>query len=166
LERGHQLAPQLAVDFVAEIIPLNISANICVEQNRVRDLITVLAEATYRYIHIQPDIRVDHSERDRAWRSVLVADKFLGVEVVDPLIFRRFAPELETFPDRAKRVRDASAQAAVKEGWFAGHIIRVFARIRAEVDDFALLDDNHALPVVYGYDRPVGNDVIAAFFVG
>ena len=154
----------MRVDLRAVVNVLNVAANVCVEENRVCDLVTVRAETFYRNVHVKPNVLVDDAEGNRRGRSVFVADNFFGVKVVDSLVTAGIAAESKTFLHREEDVLNIFGKrlVAVKEARFGGLVVNVFAAVRAEVDDLALLDNHHALPVVDRNFRAVGYDVVVA----
>ena len=155
LQRGQQLGLELAVETVA-----NVAADVCVEQDRVADAVAVLAEAADGDINIDPGALVDHAERNGRGRAVFVADELLGVEVVHALILGRLAAEGEALADILEGVENILAQLAVEQRRLGRGIIFEFARLRAELRDLALIDDDHALAVGDGDHRAVGDDVV------
>ena len=160
LQRGQQLGLELAVETVAGIVPADVAADVRIEQDRVADAVAVLAEAADGDINIDPGALVDHAERNWRGRAVFVADELLGVEVVHALILGRLAAEGEALADILEGVENILAQLAVEQRRLGRGIIFEFARLRAELCDLALIDDDHALAVGDGDHRAVGNDVV------
>ena len=54
----------------------------------------------------------------------------------------------------------------VEDAGFAALLKDILARLGAEIDDFSLIHDHHALAVGHGDDGAVGDDVVAASGVG
>ena len=160
LESRKQLALELAVDLRAGIGALHIAADIGVEQDGVRYPIAVLAEAANGNIDIEADVVIHYAERNRTRRAVFVADKLLGVEEIDALILRGLAAEGKTLADILENRRDRAGQIAVKKAGLGGHVICIFSGLRADVNDLALVNDDHALTVGNGNDGAVRDHVI------
>ena len=66
----------------------------------------------------------------------------------------------EALADILEGVENILAQLAVEQRRLGRGIIFEFARLRAELRDLALIDDDHALAVGDGDHRAVGNDVV------
>ena len=164
LQSGEELGFQLAVQLVAGVVLRYVAAYVLIEQHGVGDLIGILTVAADGNVHIQTDVVVHNTEGDGSGGAILVADQFLQVEEVHPLILGGISAEgeaaLEGFPAAFQ-----TFQTALENGGFAGGIPGVFARFGGELHDLALLHDHHALPFVYRDDRAVGNDVVRAFGV-
>ena len=110
LERGEQLGLELAVEVRAVIVLAHIAADVRVEQERVGDMIAVLAEAADAHVDVDRRALIHDAERDGGRRAVLIADELLGVEVVNALVLGRFAAEGETLADVLKDSADAVAE--------------------------------------------------------
>jgi len=167
LQRREQLRLELAVDLIAGVALGDVAADVRVEQDRVRHGVAVLAEAADGHRHLETQIPVHHLERHRRGRAVLVADDLLGVDIIDALILRSLAAEGEALADVAEDLLQVGSQlAAREEGRLGRHVVGVLARLGAEVDDLALLDDEHALARRDRDDGAVGDDVDVALCVG
>ena len=105
---------------------------------------------------------IHDAERNGRRRAVLVADKLLGVYVVDSLILGDLAAEGEALADGLEHLEYALSQLAGEDGRLGGGVVDVLAGNGAEVDDLALLDDEHALSVRDGDNGAVGDDVVIA----
>ena len=161
LERGQQLALELAVYLVAGIVALDVAAHVGVEQYRVGHAIAVLAEAADGYVHIQADVVVHHAEGHRAGRAVLVAQYLAGIEVVHALVLARLAAKGEAVEGRLEqRAGLFAVQRAVEQAGLAALVEHVLARLGAEVHHLALVDYQHALAVGHGNYAAVGYDVV------
>ena len=68
--------------------------------------------------------------------------------------------ELVALADILEGVENILAQLAVEQRRLGRGIIFEFARLRTELRDLALIDDDHALTVSDGDHRAVGNDVV------
>ena len=167
LQRRQKLAFQLRVDLVARVGLLHVAAHVLVEQQRVGDLVRVLAVAAHRNIHVKADVRIDDAEGNRRCRAVLVADDLFLVEVIHALVFARVAAEGEAAAHALEGRLDAVGDFVVaKEQARLGRVVEhEFARLAACVDDCALFDDDHVLAVGHGDDRAVGDDVALALGV-
>lgn len=165
LEGGQQLGFELAVDLAALITSLYIAADIGIEQQRVGDSVGILTKTANRDVDINARPLIHDAEGNRRGRAVLVADQFLGVEVVDPLILGGLAAKGETLADGLEHLADALAQVAGKNTGFRGHVVCILARLSAHVHHLALLHNEHTLAVRHRDDGTVGDDVIAAFCV-
>ena len=165
LEGGQQLRFQLAVQPVAGVSLAHVAAHVGVEQHGVADAVAVLAEAADAHIDVDTGALIHHPERDGGRRAVLVADQFLGVEIIDALILGRFAAEGEAVGHVVEHVLDAVAQVAHEQGRLGGLVIGVLAGGGAHVHDLALIHDEHTLAVRHRDDRTVGDDVLVALGV-
>ena len=161
LKRRQQLCLELTVDLVAGEGRFHVAAEVRIEQQRVRDAVAVFAEAADGDVEIDAGGLVHNAERHRGGRAVLVADKLLGIEVVHALILGGDAAEGEALADRLEHLLDIRCEiAAREERRLRGDVIDVLARFGADVHDLALFNDHHALPVCYGDDGAVGDDVV------
>ena len=164
LQSGEELGFQLAVQLVAGVVLRYVAADVLVEQHGVGNLIGIFTVAADGNVHIQTDVVVHNTEGDGSGGAVLVANQFLQVEEVHPLILGGVSAEgeaaLEGFPAAFQ-----TFQTALKNGGFAGGIPGVFAGLGGELHNLALLHDHHALPLVDGDDGAVGNDVVRALGV-
>ena len=162
LQCGEQLALHLRLEAVACIRLFDVAANLLVEDQRIDEAERVFAVHADCRVHVETEVGVDDAERNGRAGAVLVADDFLRVEEVDALVFARVATEGETLADALERGPDALAQVAVEDGRLGRAVIHELAGLGANVDDLAGLDDDHALAVVDGDDRAIGNDVALA----
>ncbi len=106
-------------------------------------------------------MRVDHAERDGVRRAELVVDQLLGVEIVDPLILSGVAAVSKALADRLEGLLDALAEVAREDRRLGRAVVCKFAGLGADLDDLALLDDDHALTVGDGDAGTVRYDVVA-----
>ena len=164
LQSSEKLGFQLAVQLVAGVVLRYVAAYVLVEQHGVGDLVGILTVAADGNVHVEADVVVHDPEGDGGGGAVLVANQFLQVEEVHPLILGGVSAEgeaaLEGFPAAFQ-----TFQTALENGGFAGGIPGVFAGLGGELHDLALLHDHHALPLVDGDDGAVGNDVVRALGV-
>ena len=165
LQRGQQLGFQLAVNGSAVKIRFHIAADIGIEQQRVCHPIGILPKTADGDINVDPRPLVHDTEGDGRGRAVLVADQFLGVEVVDALILGRFAAEGEPLADVLEHLPDTLPQVARKDAGFRGGVEGEFAGFSAYLHHLALLHDHHALAVGHGDHGAAGDNVVAAFGV-
>ena len=165
-ERGlkscQELRAKLVLDAVPGVIGIDIAADILVEQDRIADPVSIFAEAADRDVYIEADILVDNTERNRIGRAVLIADDVLGIEIVDPLIMRRYAAVGKTCLELLKARRKTRAEAAGEHAGLCGGVIGVGAGLRADIHDRALIHNDHALALVYNDRRAVRDDILAA----
>ena len=162
LQRREQFALELTVDRVAGVGLGDVGADVGVKQQRVRDAVAVLAEAADGDVDVDAGALIDHAERHRARRAVLVAGQLLGVEVIDALILRCFAAEGEALADVLEHLTDARAEVSGEDRRLGGRVVGVLARLGADLDDLALLDDEHTLTVGDRDARAGGDDVLIA----
>ena len=167
VQAGQQLSFQLAVNLAALIFVAYVAANIGIEQNRIGNLVAVLAKAADRDIHIQTDALVNNSEGNRAGSAIFVADDFLRIEEVHALILARIAAIGETLADLSKDILNTlHIQAICHDGRLRRGIISIFARLGAKLYNLAVFYDNHALTFVDGNSGAVADDVILCRSVG
>ena len=150
LQRRLQLRLQLRVNLRAVKSVGDIAANVCVEQNRIDDLVRISAEASDRDVDVEPDVGVDDAERNRRRRTVFVAGNLFDVEIVNALVFTGRAAVSETPSDLLKDERNFFGQprAVGEDRRFAPLIVSVLPGLGGKLGDFALVDDDGALPVV------------------
>ena len=115
-------------------------------------MIAVFAETADGDIHIQTHIGIHHTEGHRRGRPVLIPHQFFGVEIVNALIFGRFAAEGETLADISEHFFDALSQRTAENRGFRGHIVGVLPGFRADIHHFPLFDNEHTLAVGHGDD--------------
>ena len=115
LQGRQKLAFHLRLQAVARVGLLDVAADVLVEQQRVGDLVGVLAVHAHLGIEVKPQVGIDHAEGDRRGGTVLVAVDFLRVEEVDALVFARIAAEGEALADALEGGLDALAQIAVED---------------------------------------------------
>ena len=166
LQGVEQFRFQLAVDLAAFIPVGDVARYVGIEQDRVDDTITVFAKTAQADQENLTRIGVFHLERDFLRRAVLIADELFHVEVVDPLVLARIAAKGEAFLHLAPHIPEPLFEASRKDRRFCRHIVDIFARFVADVDDLARFDDHHALAVVDGNLRAVGNDIVFAARIG
>ena len=97
IEAHQKLGFKLAINLTAQIFIFYVATNIGIEQNRVRNLIAVFPKAANRNIHIQTDPLIYYAEGDGAGSTILVANNFLSVKKVNPLVLARVATIGEAF---------------------------------------------------------------------
>ena len=166
LEGGDELALQRRVELAAFIIAFDVSAYVLVEEHRVGDLIGIDAGASDRDIDIESDLGVHYAERNGICRAELVVEYFLHVEVIDSLILTGVAAVCKAFADHLEGFLYALAEIAGEDRWLCRVVPGELARLRAELDDLALLDDYHALSVSDSDTRAVRDDIVITLRVG
>ena len=166
LQCRHQFALKLSVNLFSFIILLYISAHICIEQNRIRNTITIFTKAFDRNVHIQANIGIYYSERYRIWCTIFIAHKFLGVHKIYSLILRCLSTKRKTLANLLKNTLNSSPQISTENRRLCRHIIDIFARLCTNIHNFSLFYDQHALSVIDCDHRSIGNDVFGSMFVG
>ena len=166
LQGGEQLGLKLAVDLVARIAIGHVAAHVGVEQQRVGDAVRILAVAAHGDVDVQANVVIDHAEGHRRGGAVLVADDLLGVDEVDALVLARVAAKGKAAADIGEGLLDGVAQVAAKDARLAAGIEDELTGLQRDFDDLAVLHHEHALAVVDGDDRAVGDDVVLAARVG
>ena len=106
-----------SVNIFSGIILLHITTYICIEKNRIGDLLTVFSEASDRNVHIQTDIHIHHAERNRIWCTVFVSDKLLGIDKINSLILRWFSAKGKTLANLLEGCLDTGSQSSAEDGW-------------------------------------------------
>ena len=160
LERAYKLGLELAVELIAGVLPLNIAADIGVEKQRICDLVRIHARAAHGHIDIKADLAVNDAERDGIGRAELIVDKLLEIKVIHTLILGGVAAVGKALADGLECFLYAAAEAAGENGRLGRCIVCKLARLCADLDDLALLDNDHALTVGNGNARAVGDDVV------
>ena len=160
LQRRKQLGTHLADQLFHGVIRRHIPADVRIEEQRICQPEAVFAKAADRDVHIQADILVHNPERNRRWRPILVSGDLFGIEIIDSLILRSFTAEGEALSDHLEDLGDALSEISRENGRLGGCVILVFPRLRTDIDDLALFNNQHALPVSDGNDRSAGDDVV------
>ena len=164
LQGRQQLTLELRVDLRALVHGVEVAADVRVEQDGIRDAVAVFAETAD--VDVQ-QVWSDHRLKlDGLRRAVLVAHDLLRVEVVDALILRRIAAKCEALAHIAEDGLEITCQVAAKDGRLRRAVVDVLARLGADLDDLALLDDHHALALIDDDDRPLRDDIVLARGVG
>ena len=166
LQGGEQLGLKLAVDLIARVAIGHVAAHVGVKQQRVGDAVRILAVAAHGDVDVQANVVIDHAEGHRRGGAVLVADDLLGVDEVDALVLARVAAKGKTAADIGEGLLDGVAQIAAKDARLAAGIEDELTGLQRDFDDLAVLHHEHALAVVDGDDRAVGDDVVLAVRVG
>ena len=99
-------------------------------------------------------------------RPVLVAHDFFRIEIVDALILRCVAAECETLADVLQHGYEVAREIAAEYRRLGRAVVRECARLGTDLDDLALLDNDHALPIVYSDAGAVADDVVRRARVG
>ena len=150
LEGGDELALQRRIKLAALIIAFDVSADVLVKEHRVGNLIGIDAGTSYRDIDIKSNLGINYTERNRICRAELVIENFLHVEVVNSLILTGIAAVCKAFADHLEGFLYAIAEISCKDRRLRRVVPGELTRLRAELNDFALLDDYHALSVSNG----------------
>ena len=166
LERGEELAFQLAVQLVPGIGLRHVAADVGVKEHGVGDFIAVLPEAADGDVQVDACPLVHHPEGHGAGGAVLVAGNLLGVEVVDPLVLGDLAAKSDAGADVGKDLFDALAQTPGEEGGLCGGVVDEVSRLRAQFHHLALFHNHHALPIRHGDDGAGGDDVVISLVGG
>ena len=136
------------------------------EQQRVGDLVGEHAVAAEVDRKFEAERFIDdHAERDGVGSAVFVIAYLAQIEVVNALILAGITAEGETPSDEFEGIFDALPERARENAGFGGGIIDEFAGLAGELNDLALIDDDHELTLVDGDLGAVGNDVVAALGV-
>ena len=165
LQSCQKLGAQLVIDLVACIIPVDIAADILVEQDRVCHLVGILTETPDRDVQIETDVFVDNTEGNRACGAVLVADDVLGIEIIDTLILGCDTAVGDTRRELFETLFNAVSEAAGEDAGLRGCVIGVGTGFRADIHDCALVDDDHALTFIDNDRGTVCNHVFASALV-
>ena len=165
LQSAYELGLELTVDLLAGIILLDVAADVRVKQQGVGELIGIHAVAAHRGVKVEPDVAVNNAEGDGVCRAEFIIDYLLGVEIVNALILAGVAAEGKALADELEGVKYRLAEGTGKDAGLGGGVVCKLSGLGADLDDLALLDDYHALPVGDCNTRSVGNDVVAALGV-
>ena len=155
LQGCQKLCPQLAVQIISSVAFRRIAADICVEKHRVCDPVAVLSITADRNIQINSCSFIYNTVRHRIRCSVLVADNFLCVDIVDSLVLWSFPAKRESSTDGNERVLYGRAEISCKYRRLATRVIDKLSGLRADFGYLPLIDKKHALPVRHRDDRPV-----------
>ena len=162
LQSGQELSAQLVLDAVLGVVAVDVSADVLVEQDRIAESVGILTEAADRDVDVQADVLVHYAERNRIGCSVLVADDVLGIEIVDSLIVRRHAAVCKAGLELLKALQDALAEAAGENAGLCGGIICICACLCADINDRALVDDDHTLSFIDNDRGTVRDNVLTS----
>ena len=106
-------------------------------------------------VHVEPDVAVHHTERNRIRRPVFIPHNFFRIEEIDALILGGISAEGKTLTDRLEGIEDSLSKASVENARLRRGVIEKFSRLGTKLRHLALIDDNHALSLVYSDDRAV-----------
>ena len=165
LQRGQQLAFELAVQIFPPVFLCHVAAHVGIEQHGIDNLVAVLAEAPQTNVHVDARPLIEHAERHRRRGSVLVAGQLLGVEIVDALRARRFSAEREALGHVGEHFAHAVTERTGENSRLSGRIVDELARLERGFHDLALIDDHHRLSVRHRDDRAARDDILVALGV-
>ena len=160
LQRGEKLCLELAVDLVSCEVACDISDNSCIEKDRIHYSVAVLSETCEGNIEVDAGIVILYPERYGIGRSVLVAHDLLRIYEVYSLILSRHSSELESLAYIGKSLFEAGPEVPVKQRRLRLAVEYIFSGLSAEIQNLALLDDDHALSVCDSDYGPVADDVV------
>ena len=166
LEGGDELRLQLAVDLLAGVFIADVAAYVGVEQQGIGDFVGVNAAAADGNVDVQADVAVNHTEGNGRRRTELVVDQLFCVEVVDALVLAGVAAVGKTLADGLKGLLDRGAKLAGEDAGLGGGVVGELARLGADLHDFSLLHDDHALTIGDSDTGAIGDDVVIALGVG
>ena len=165
LQAGEELALQLAVQSVTGVIAGHIGCQLLVEGDGVRDLVGIFTVATDGGIQIEAQVVVDNMEGYRSGSTILVAQDFLGIEVIHSLILAGIGSEGETGLEILPGILQTLAQTTVENGAFGGVIPGKGAGFRGKFHDPAQIYDHHGLAFVDNDNGAVADHIFTAFGV-
>ena len=102
---------------------VNISAHICIKQERIDNLIRIYSITAHRYIYIKTDISVNYPEWDWICCSEFIIYQFFCIKIINPLVFACIAAKCKTLLYCIKSPVDPLSQTSGKNTWFCGCII-------------------------------------------
>ena len=166
LQCTYKLCFQLAVKFLSCVLLLYISAHISIKKKRICNPVGIYAMTTHRHINIQSDPGIHNTERDRCRSSKFIIYQLLGIKIINPLILTCISTVCKTLADGLEGTADTFPKASCKNTWFCGCVISILSRICADIHNFSLLYDHHALTVCYCDPASAGNDIVTASLIG
>ena len=166
LESSLQLALKLGLQLLNGVSICYIAAYVGIEEDRIADPETVFTKAANRDIDVDTGSLIYYAERNRIGRAVLIADDLFGVEIVNALILRNCTAKGNTLADLLESSDDALAEASGEKAGLCGSIIFEFTGNRADLNNLALIHNDHALAVSNSNNRAIGNDIIIASVAG
>ena len=116
-------------------------------------------------IHIQSDIPVYHTKRNRVWRTIFIADDILDVHKVNSLVCCRISAKSETHAELSETVFNALAQTAVENGWLRRCIIQKLTCLRTDINYLSLIHNQCALSFIYRNNGAVGDHIIVSLCI-
>ena len=109
----------------------------------------------------------DHGLKlDGLRRPVFVAHDLFRIEVINALILRRVAAVCETFADVLEDSHEIICEVTAEDGRLGGTVVGEHTGLGTDLDNLALLDDDHALSVVDGNAGAAADDVVRRARVG
>ena len=165
LQRGQQLAFELAVQIFPSVFLCHVAAHVGIEQHGIDNPVAVLAEAPQANVHVDARPLIKHAERHRRRGSVLVAGQLLGVEIVDALCARRFSAEREALGHVGEHFAHAVTKRTGENSRLGGRIVDELTRLECGFHDLALIDDHHRLSVRHRDDRAARDDILVTLGV-
>ncbi len=166
LERSQKLALLHAVHTGSLIYIRYVSAHIRIKEDRIRDPVGIFAITPDRDIDVEADVPVDHPERNGRRRAILVPHDLFRIKVIYPLISGCHAAEGKSLPDLLKGPPDALAQISLKNRRRPAAVIRIFARLRANLRNLSFLHDHHTLSVRHRDQGAVRYDIVVPAAAG
>ena len=110
---------------------------------------------------------VNDTEGNGAGSAILIANDFLSIKIVHPLVLARVATIGEALADLGKNILNAlHVQAIGKKGGLGRGIVNEFAGLGANFYYLATFYNNHALAIVNGNSGAVADDIILGASVG
>ena len=145
-----KLRLQHGIQRIPAIFLRNVSANVRIENKRIRDFIGKNAVQANGYINVESNIPINHTERHGLPRAKLIIQNFFRIKIIYALILSGISAVSKSPPDRFKGFFNARSKRSRKNTRLRGTVICEFARLRADLHNFPLFNDHHALSVRNG----------------
>ena len=160
LHGRQKLRFHLSLDLTAAVALRHIPAHILIKKQRIGDPEGIGSVAPDAHIHVQADIVVNITERNRGGRAVEIVHDLFNIEKIHPLILAGTAAESKTLPQCLKSLLNVLAQIPVKKAGLRGGIVDKLPRLGTEFHYGSLLHNDHKLSFIDSHDGTVGDHIV------
>ena len=163
LQSSEQFRFQLGIQLLPSVLVFHITTDIRIKQHRITNMVAVFSERTQTNIHINSRPLIQDTEGNRRCRTVFIADNLLGIEIIDPLVFRILSAEGKTLGETFKGSLHPLLEIAAEDRRLRRSVIGKGARFCTEFDNLSLIYNHHALPVSDRYNGSGRDDIVISF---
>ena len=116
-------------------------------------------------VHIQTNVLVYHTEWHRCHSSVLIADQFLNIHIVNSLLCGCHTTKADTLTQFLKGCLNILTQAAIEQAWLCTGVIQKLSCLCTHIYDLPLIHNQHTLSICHTDDRTIGDHVAVTAFL-